>query len=273
MSSCSCGHHHHHDNHHRTTATGTVVTLNPAPVALTGQLVCADMGQMMTALTLLPDHVTASRAEPGCLKFDLTQGDDPLIWNLSELFADEDAFAAHQTRTKASEWGLSSQGIRREFTTSPATVRIRPETAQDGAAIAALLRQAFGGDDEARLVDALRRDGDLALSLVAESEGVILGHIALSPVTADQPTLALAPLAVHPALQGRGLGAALTQSAMAAFADHGVVVLGDPAYYGRFGFASADLDSPYRGPHLMTAGPALPAGARIEHAPAFAGLG
>ncbi|MDO5705611.1 MAG: GNAT family N-acetyltransferase, partial [Paracoccus sp. (in: a-proteobacteria)] len=82
--------------------------------------------------------------------------------------------------------------------------------------------------------------------------------------------LALAPVAVHPALHGRGIGSALIRAALAAHPDHSIVVLGDPAYYHRFGFQPADLQSPYAGLHLMTAGPALPAGSAIIHAPAFA---
>ena len=273
MSSCACGHHHHHHHHHDAQAPeGAPVAIDPAPVALSGRLICTDTGQMMTALSLLPDHVLASRAEPGCLRFDLAQSDDPLVWTLAEVFADEAAFAAHQARTAASDWGRASTAIRRDFQKTPAAVHIRPERPADAPAIAALLAQAFGGADEAGLVTALRHDGDLALSLVAEAGGAALGHVALSPLTAPAPAFALAPLAVHPALQGRGLGAALVRAALTAAGDHAVVVLGDPAYYARFGFAPADLDSPYAGPHLMAKGPALPAGASVRHARAFAAL-
>ena len=99
--SCACGHHH---PRHETgcEAEGPTIALDRPMIALTGRLICADPAQLMTALTLLPDHVDQSRAEPGCLRFDLRQDEDPLVWHLSELFTDGEAFAAHQQRTKAS---------------------------------------------------------------------------------------------------------------------------------------------------------------------------
>lgn len=269
MTGCACGHHHHHTPH---APTGEVIAVTPAPVVATGRLICDSLAQMMTVLSHLPDHVTLSRAEPGCLRFDLAQSDDPMIWTLDELFADDAAFAAHQARTKASDWGRASGDIRRDITPAPGEVRLRRERAGDEAAIAALTERAFGGPDEARLIAALRRDGDLAVSLVAECHGAILGHVALSPLKADGPAFSLAPLSVHPAVRRRGIGTALVRAALDAAAGHTVVVLGDPAYYTRFGFAAADLASPYAGPHLMAAGPALPSGNRITHAPAFAAL-
>lgn len=271
MTGCACGHHHHH--HHPAPQGGAEIRLDRPLVALAGRLICTDMDQMLLAMDLLPGHTAASRAEPGCLRFDIAQdGDDPMVWTLSELFADDAAFAAHQARTADSGWGRDSGAIRRDFTRAEALPRLRPETRADQPGIAALHRAAFGAEGEARLVDALRADGDLALSLVAEQGGTVLGHVALSPVAADAPALALAPLAVHPAVQGRGIGAALTRVALQAFPDHTVIVLGDPDYYGRFGFRPADLLSPYAGPHLLAAGPALPAGGAIAHARAFAAI-
>jgi hypothetical protein len=62
-------------------------------------------------------------------------------------------------------------------------------------------------------------------------------------------------------------------AAQQAFADHAIVVLGEPEYYGRFGFAPADLASPYAGPYLLATGCAgLPSGSRVAHAPAFSML-
>lgn len=271
MSGCACGHHHHHHapTHH---AHGTQIALARPLIALSGHLICHDMTQLMLAMDLLPDHVALSRAEPGNLRFDLSQTEDPLIWRLDELFTDAEAFAAHQARNAASDWGRNSTALGRDFSRTEIMPMIRPEQAGEAAAIAALLRQSFGGEDEARLVDALRMQDDLALSLVAEAAGTIIGHVALSPIRAEGPALALAPVAVHPALQGRGIGAALVRAALQAMPGHSIVVLGDPAYYSRFGFAPVDLASPYAGPYLMALGPALPAGSAITHAPAFAAL-
>lgn len=266
--SCTCGH--HHDT--ACTDEGTPITLNQPMIALDGRLICDDMAQLMIALTHLPEHSHLSRAEPGNLRFDLGQSADPQIWLLSELFADADAFAAHQARTKDSDWGRASGDIQRDFTRSEVMPHLRPERPADQAAIHALNVTAFGGRDEAMLIDALRRDGDLDLSLVASQGGTILGHIALSPIAAPFPALALAPVAVHPALQGRGIGDALIRAALAARPDHAVILLGDPAYYSRFGFKPTDLQSPYAGPYLQATGPGLQPGAAITHAPAFASL-
>lgn len=265
--SCACGHH----APATPDATGTPLTLTPAPVALHGRLICADAGQMMTALDLLPDHVDLSQAEPGCLRFHVAQSEDPMIWTLDEIFADDAAFTAHQTRTAASAWGQASTALTRDFHRHEVQPRIRPETAADHAPLDALLTQAFGGPAEARLLRDLRRDGALAHSLVAHLNGQPIGHIALSPLTAARPALALAPLAVHPALQGRGLGLALIRAALAAAGDQPVVVLGDPRLYARAGFHPADLTSPYAGPALQIHGD-LPTASPVTHAPAFAQL-
>jgi len=150
---------------------------------------------------------------------------------------------------------------------SPPT--LRPERAGDEGAIDDVLREAFGGTDEVRLVRALRADDALALSLVAESDDRLLGHIAFCALRIDpEPGFAcwaLAPLAIRPPWQRRGIGAALTRAGLARAQDAGVgfvAVLGDPAYYTRFGFqaeAAAALRAPWSGPHFM--GLVLPGGA------------
>ena len=267
--SCSCGHHHAPAGDD----SGTPIALARPLVALTGRLICADTQQMLTALTLLPDHARLSRAEPGNLRFDLAQSEDPMVWTLSELFADAEAFAAHQARTRASDWGRASGDIARDFHRSEVSPHLRAETPADRQAIHALNLAAFGGAGEAELVDALRRDGDLNLSLVASQGGTVLGHLALSPISAPFPALALAPVAVHPALHGRGIGSALIRAAIAARPGYSLILLGDPAYYSRFGFAVVDLKSPYAGPYLQAIGTGLQPGATITHAPAFAALG
>ena len=122
---------------------------------------------------------------------------------------------------------------------------IRPERPGDAEAIHAVHAAAFPGPDEARLVDALRAAGRLSLSLVAEADdGHVIGHVAFSPVSVDGASdgLGLAPLAVAPARQRRGVGHLLVTEGLAAAERAGagfVVVLGDPDYYGRFGFNPA----------------------------------
>lgn len=159
---------------------------------------------------------------------------------------------------------------------------VRDERPGDEAAIHALLREAFGGPDEADLVDALRAAGNATVSLVAAENGQVVGHVLLSPIAAAFPALALAPLAVGPDHRAHGIGGALVEAAIARAAAMGwraIFVLGDPAWYGRFGFsveAAAGFSSPYAGRHFM----ALPLGGELpattgplRHAPAFAALG
>ncbi|MCB1400191.1 MAG: antibiotic biosynthesis monooxygenase [Rhodobacteraceae bacterium] len=84
-------------------------------IALVGTLRCRNAAEAGIVRTHLPEHVRLSRAEPGCLKFEVTQDDDPLIWQVSECFASAADFEAHQARVKASEWGLATQGIARDY--------------------------------------------------------------------------------------------------------------------------------------------------------------
>jgi len=139
-------------------------------------------------------------------------------------------------------------------------LRIRPEEPGDRTAIRSLHVAAFGGDAEADLVDRLRRDGDLSLSLVACAD-TVLGHVAFSPLTLPETpgirALALAPVAVLPDFQAQGIGTALIEDGLQRLADEGadlVLVLGDPTYYGEFGFQAEDasaLSTPYDGPYLQ----------------------
>ena len=135
---------------------------------------------------------------------------------------------------------------------------IRPERASDEAAIRALMAAAFDGHphsdgSEPGIVDALRADGDLAISRVAEEGGAIVGHVAFSPVSVSDGSegwFGLGPVAVDPARQGEGIGTALIERGMDLLRDRGAagcVVLGDPAYYARFGFAH-DPALTYPGP-------------------------
>lgn len=139
---------------------------------------------------------------------------------------------------------------------------VRTESVADHSAIREVNDWAFGQDAESRLVAALREGGYAQLSLVAELEGKIIGHILFSDLvieTADQDVkaLALAPLAVLPEFQNRGLGTQLTEEGLKRCREAGhriVIVLGHPAYYPRFGFSpelAQPLESPYAGPSFM----------------------
>lgn len=126
---------------------------------------------------------------------------------------------------------------------------IRPETSQDYVSIDQVLLSAFGQDEEVRLVRALRKAKAVQVGLVAEVTGEIAGHILFSPVSAavnprKLRLSGLAPLGVAAAYHGMGVGTSLLHEGLAACEKLGiaaVVVLGDPGYYGRFGFSRADL--------------------------------
>ena len=64
----------------------------------------------------LPEHIRLTRAEAGCLSFDVTPTADPLIWHVEERFTDRAAFDAHQARTSESDWATQTAGIAREYT-------------------------------------------------------------------------------------------------------------------------------------------------------------
>ena len=165
------------------------------------------------------------------------------------------------------------------------SVVIRPERADDLEFIAYVQRLAFGRDDEARLVDALRAGGFVRVSLVAEQDKQVIGHILFSdlPIITQDGTvaaLALAPLAVLPACQRQGIGSALVRRGLELCKEQDhciVVVLGHPNFYQRFEFSSklaAQLESPYSGRESYMA-VELAAGAldgvrgRAQYPPAF----
>ena len=128
-----------------------------------------------------------------------------------------------------------------------AGVQIRDERPSDANLIQRVHRAAFGGDVEARLVELLRARNKSLISLVAEVGDDIAGHILFSAVTITGAApniraIGLAPVAVLPESQRKGIGSMLIDEGLArcqrARYDL-VVVLGDPGYYGRFGFRSA----------------------------------
>jgi len=141
-------------------------------------------------------------------------------------------------------------------------MQIREETPDDVEEIAALLDLAFGGPGESRLVADLRAEDAVIAALVAVEHGQVLGHVLFSvlPIETDGKPLcaaALAPLAVLPTHQRKGVGAALVRAGLAVCRERGVaavVVLGDPDYYPRFGFsatAARNLRAPFHGPAFM----------------------
>ena len=84
-------------------------------IRLKGHLICLSEDEAKTVRVHLADHIRMSRAEPGCLSFDVTQTDDPLIWDVQESFRTRDDFDAHQTRTRASPWFEATRHILRDF--------------------------------------------------------------------------------------------------------------------------------------------------------------
>ncbi|PRY57499.1 putative acetyltransferase [Knoellia remsis] len=136
---------------------------------------------------------------------------------------------------------------------------IRRERAEDHASIAAVIDDAFPRVEgaarsvESGLVDELRGDGDVIdeLSFVAELDGEIVGQVTCSRATlGEAPSVGLGPIAVRSDLQQQGIGAALMASVIASADQRGdaeIVLLGDPEYYGHFGFVPASglgIESP-----------------------------
>lgn len=175
--------------------------------------------------------------------------------------------------------GASSGGSRSLLVT------LRDAERADAAAIAAVHRAAFPTGAEAQLVAALDKGGHSMISVVAEHAGRVVGHVLLSEMThAEQPgargALGLGPIAVEPAMQGRGIGTALVREAIrqAKSARVGVIfVLGDARWYARLGFEPASVHgwaSAYRDAGdafaaLPLRADALPPGL-LRHAPPFA---
>ncbi len=124
---------------------------------------------------------------------------------------------------------------------------IRPETTEDKAAIRHVNQEAFNQKDEAEIIKKLRERGVLLLSLVAVQDDVLVGHIAFSPVeiaseNSSFEAITLAPMAVLPAYQNKGIGSQLVLTSINECRRLGyelVVVLGHPNYYPRFGFTPA----------------------------------
>lgn len=168
-------------------------------------------------------------------------------------------------------------------------IRIRAERPGEADAVRAIHLAAFPGWLEAALVDRLRSDGDTFVSLIAEADGELLGHVLFSAVRLDPPAIevagaALAPIAVLPPHQSRQVGSRLVLAGLEKCREAGldfVVVLGAPRFYSRFGFRAAHhvgLDDPWDGGHAFQAlelKPGCLGGYRgmVRYAPAFDQLG
>jgi predicted N-acetyltransferase YhbS len=164
---------------------------------------------------------------------------------------------------------------------------IRPERPGDEAAIhdvteIAFANHAHSDGTEPAIIEILRATGELTLSLVAEAEGMVVGHVAFSPALLSngaQGWQTLGPISVHPDWQHQGIGRALIEAGSAHWrgaGGQGIVLVGSPDLYGRFGFV--------RGTPLHLEGPlaeyfqvlafadAIPA-ASVDFAPAFSAAG
>lgn len=153
-------------------------------------------------------------------------------------------------------------------------IKIRPEQPSDAARIEAVTAAAFfqaphTSHTEHFIVNALRQAGQLSVSLVAQFEDKVVGHGAASPVALSDGTpgwLGLGPLSVQPEFQGRGIGSQLMRELLRELERQcaaGCVLVGEPAFYGRFGFrAEPGLILPGVAPQYFLA---LPLGRSAPH--------
>ena len=84
-------------------------------IRLRGQLVCVTEDEVAAVNAHFATHIALTRAEPGCLSFDIDPTDDPMVFEVMETFRTRDDFNAHQTRTRASDWFQATRGILRDF--------------------------------------------------------------------------------------------------------------------------------------------------------------
>lgn len=159
---------------------------------------------------------------------------------------------------------------------------IRNEEPGQRSAVREVVEAAFARTAEADLVEQLHADGDVAISLVAKEEDEIIGHVVFSRMKAPFRAIGLAPISVSPSEQGRGIGSLLIEAGLTRAATDGwdaVFVLGDPSFYGRFGFEvglAAGFTSPYAGPYFMVkplGGPLSTLSGDVDYAHAFSVMG
>ena len=158
---------------------------------------------------------------------------------------------------------------------------IRSYREEDRNAVEELLALAFPTPTESDLVGELRQAGDAVIELVATIDGRVCGHVMLSRLNAPMHALALAPVSVHPAHQGKRIGDRLVHQAIDEARGLGVqllLALGEPEYHGRFGFSQADAsgyDCVYAAHTLLALrlDPDCPREGRIIYAAPFNALG
>ena len=165
-------------------------------------------------------------------------------------------------------------------------IEIQTEEEKHLDAVREIVRAAFPTEAESKLVDALRANGKAVISLVAVSDGKVLGHILFSPVSTAPPGqargLGLAPVAVLPEAQSQGIGSQLIREGLRVCEELGFdycVVLGGPKYYRRFGFEKASghglqneygVDEEFMVIRFENGPPLAPAtGALVKYAPEF----
>jgi putative acetyltransferase len=126
------------------------------------------------------------------------------------------------------------------------SIEIRNEEAKNVEQVQEILRLAFPTEAESKLVEGLRANGKAVISLVAVRDEQVLGHILFSLVSTSPSSeakgIGLAPVAVHPDVQSQGIGSELIREGLHRCETLGYdycVVLGNPKYYGRFGFEKA----------------------------------
>ncbi len=166
-------------------------------------------------------------------------------------------------------------------------VEVRRAMSDDAASIRKIHLSAFETCLEADLVERLEQNGEAVISMVATADGAIVGHILFSRMECEadgQPmdALGLAPVAVLPERQSRGIGTRLIEAGLdeaRSLAVDIVFLVGEPDYYGRFGFSAATaapFASPYAGEYFqakpISVGFTPPGSGRAEYPTAFAGV-
>lgn len=133
----------------------------------------------------------------------------------------------------------------------------RPSTPDDRIAVRAVQKRAFGRDAEADLAEALLDSATVTFDLVAKLDAMVVGHVVLSQLDGPEKSLGLGPLAVDPEWRDFQIGTELVRRALEMARREGwqsAFVLGDPVYYGRFGFKRAlaePVQCAYQGPYLQ----------------------
>ena len=164
-----------------------------------------------------------------------------------------------------------------------ARLRVRTGTPEDAGAVRDVVTRAFRGPLEAELVERLRGSGCERIELVAEHAREVVGHVLFTAIELDgidaPRAFGLAPLAVHPERQRTGIGSALVRAGLVEARRRGVelvFVLGDPAYYGRFGFEDAarsgvrcGFEAPAGAFQLLWLGPRRPTAGRARYRSEF----